>query len=96
MASGLYLKDSLAPTGGYTAEWTAALKVSGRRKLEQKKPPTAVYGWYGNDVMEFAAEYQEQIDIINKMASPGFAESRQESRRASETLRFAYRQRNLD
>lgn len=64
VASGLLLKDNGASAGGYAAERKAALKyLAGSR---WNKP---AYAFYGNDVMEFAAEYQEQIDIINKMAS---------------------------
>lgn len=64
VASGLLLKDNGASEGGYAAERKAALKYLAGANWS--KP---AYAFYGNDVMEFAAEYQEQIDIINKMAS---------------------------
>ena len=64
VASGLLLKDNGASVGGYAAERKAALKYLAGGNWN--KP---AYAFYGNDVMEFAAEYQEQIDIINKMAS---------------------------
>jgi len=64
VASGLLLKDNGAAAGGYAAERKAALKYLAGGNWN--KP---AYAFYGNDVMEFAADYQEQIDIINKMAS---------------------------
>ena len=64
VASGLLLKDNGASVGGYAAERKAALKYLAGGNWN--KP---AYAFYGNDVMEFAADYQEQIDIINKMAS---------------------------
>lgn len=63
VASGLLLKDNGAAAGGYAAERKAALKYLAGGNWN--KP---AYAFYGNDVMEFAADYQEQIDIINKMA----------------------------
>lgn len=63
VASGLLLKDNGASAGGYAAERKAALKYLAGGNWN--KP---AYAFYGNDVMEFAADYQEQIDIINKMA----------------------------
>ena len=74
VASGLLLKDNGASAGGYEAERKAALKYLAGGK-NWKKP---AYTFYRTDVMEFAADYQEQIDIINKMAS--LAESRRASR----------------
>ena len=73
VASGLLLKDNGAAAGGYAAERKAALKYLAGSNWNKK-----AYAFYGNDVMEFAADYQEQIDIINKMAS--LAESRRASR----------------
>ena len=73
VASGLLLKDNGAAAGGYEAERKAALKYLAGSNWNKK-----AYAFYGNDVMEFAADYQEQIDIINKMAS--LAESRRASR----------------
>ena len=63
VASGLLLKDNGAAAGGYEAERKAALKYLAGSNWNKK-----AYAFYGNDVMEFAADYQEQIDIINKMA----------------------------
>ena len=73
VASGLLLKDNGASAGGSAAERKAALKYLAGSNWNKK-----AYAFYGNDVMEFATEYQEQIDIINKMASLAahFAESR--------------------
>ena len=73
VASGLLLKDNGAAAGGYEAERKAALKYLAGSNWNKK-----AYAFYGNDVMEFATDYQEQIDIINKMAS--LAESRRASR----------------
>lgn len=64
VASGLLLKDNGAATGGVAAERKAALKYLAGGNWNK-----LAYAFYGNDVMEFASEYQEQIDIINKMAS---------------------------
>ena len=63
VASGLLLKDNGAAAGGYEAERKAALKYLAGSNWNKK-----AYAFYGNDVMEFAADYQEQIDIINKLA----------------------------
>jgi len=81
VASGLLLKDNGASVGGYAAERKAALKYLAGGNWEKPKGSNREnpsYAFYGNDVMEFAADYQEQIDIINKMAS--LAESRRASR----------------
>ena len=67
VASGLLLKDNGASAGGYEAERKAALKYLAGSNWNKK-----AYAFYGNDVMEFAADYQEQIDIINKMARSSF------------------------
>lgn len=64
MAAGLLLKDNGAAEGGYDAERRAAL-----RYLAGSNWKKSAYSFYGDDVMEFAADYQEQIDIINKMVS---------------------------
>ena len=72
VASGLLLKDNGASVGGYVAERKAALKYLAGGNWEKPKGSNREnpsYAFYGNDVMEFAADYQEQIDIINKMAS---------------------------
>ena len=73
MAAGLYLSDLGADLGTRKAERKSALKYLAGANWN--KPSVR---FYGDDVMEFAAEYQEQIDIINKMASLAarFAESR--------------------
>jgi len=72
VASGLLLKDNGAAAGGYAAERKAALKYLAGGNWEKPKGSNREnpsYSFYGNDVMEFAADYQEQIDIINKLAS---------------------------
>ena len=69
----MYLSDKGADLGTREAERKAALKYLAGDNWNKK-----AYAFYGNEVMEFAAEYQEQIDIINKMAS--LAESRRASR----------------
>lgn len=61
VAAGLLLKDNGAAEGGYEAERRAALKYLAGANW--KKP---AYSFYGDDVMDFATEYQQQIDIINK------------------------------
>ena len=79
-ASSIYLSDLGAGKGAYNAEHTAAAKYYAGVRWARPSGQN-----YGSSVMEFAAEYQEQIDIINKLASLAarFAESRRESRRAS-------------
>ena len=64
VAAGLLLKDNGAAAGSAAAERKAALKY-----LAGSNWSKSAYSFYGDDVMEFAVEYQEQIDIINKMAS---------------------------
>lgn len=61
VASGLLLRDNGAAAGGYEAERRAALRYLAGGNWN--KP---AYSFYGDDVMDFAAEYQEQIDIISK------------------------------
>ena len=73
VAAGLYLSDLGADLGTREAERKSALRYLAGSNWNKK-----AYAFYGNEVMEFAAEYQEQIDIINKMAS--LAESRRASR----------------
>ena len=73
VAAGLYLSDLGADLGTREAERKSALKYLAGANWN--KPSVR---FYGDDVMEFAADYQEQIDIINKMAS--LAESRRASR----------------
>jgi len=59
MASGLLLKDNGAAAGGYDAERRAALRYLAGGNWQ--KP---AYAFYGDDVMEIAAKYQSQIDIL--------------------------------
>ena len=59
MASGLLLKDNGAAAGGYNAERRAALRYLAGGNWQ--KP---AYAFYGDDVMEIAAKYQSQIDIL--------------------------------
>lgn len=61
VASALLLKDNGAAEGGYTAERRAALKY-----LAGSNWAKAAYSFYGDDVMELAAKYQNMIDIISK------------------------------
>ncbi len=60
-ASGLYLTDLGAGLGGYTNERTAALKYYAGGNWS--KPQNA---FYGDSVMQIAAGYQTQIDILQK------------------------------
>ncbi|MCR4283822.1 MAG: lytic murein transglycosylase [Parcubacteria group bacterium] len=59
MASGLLLKDNGAAAGGYEAERRAALRYLAGGNWQ--KP---AYAFYGDDVMEIAAKYQSQINIL--------------------------------
>jgi len=61
VASALLLKDNGAAEGGYTAERRAALKY-----LAGSNWAKPAYSFYGDDVMELAAKYQSQIDIISR------------------------------
>ena len=61
VAAGLLLKDNGAAAGGYAAERKAAL-----RYLAGSNWNKPAYSFYGDDVMDLAAKYQEQIDIINR------------------------------
>lgn len=60
-ASSLYLADLGAALGGYTNERTAALKYYAGGNWS--KPQNA---FYGDSVMQIAAGYQTQIDILQK------------------------------
>lgn len=63
MASALLLKDN-GGVGGLSNERTAALRyLAGSR---WQKP---AYQFYGNEVLAYAQEYQEQIDILQSVAS---------------------------
>lgn len=59
VASSLLLKDNGAVSGNYTAERKAALKY-----LAGSNWSKPAYAFYGDDVMELAAKYQSQIDIV--------------------------------
>lgn len=61
VAAALLLKDNGAAEGGYTAERRAALKY-----LAGSNWAKPAYSFYGDDVMELAAKYQKQIDIISQ------------------------------
>jgi len=64
VASALYLTDAGAKYGNKESERIAALKY-----LAGSNWNKSAYRFYGDDVMEFAAKYQEQIDIIKSMSS---------------------------
>ncbi len=63
-ASSIYLSDLGAGKRTYDAEHKAAAKYYAGKNWYKPSGQN-----YGSSVMEFAADYQEQIDIINKMAS---------------------------
>lgn len=63
IAAGLYLSDNGADLGTREAERKAALKYLAGANWNKSS-----VRFYGDDVMEFATDYQEQIDIMNKMA----------------------------
>ncbi len=63
MATGLLLRDNGAAGGGYTAERTAALKYYAGGNWNQ--PQNA---FYGNGVMQHAADMQQQIDFLADVA----------------------------
>lgn len=59
-ASALLLRDNGAARGGYNAERLAALRYfAGWRNATNP-----AYAFYGDQVMELAAKYQRQIDIL--------------------------------
>ena len=60
IAAGLLLRDNGAIAGNYAAERKAALKY-----LAGSNWNKSAYSFYGDDVMDLAAKYQEQIDIIS-------------------------------
>jgi hypothetical protein len=60
MASADLLNDNGASAGGYNAERLAALRYFAGW-ANATKP---AYAFYGDDVMGFAIEYQELIDIL--------------------------------
>lgn len=61
VAAGLLLRDNGAAAGNYAAERKAALKY-----LAGSNWNKSAYSFYGDDVMDIAAKYQEQIDIISR------------------------------
>ena len=61
VAAGLLLKDNGAVSGNYAAERKAALRYLAGSNWN--KPS---YSFYGDDVMDLATKYQEQIDIISR------------------------------
>lgn len=63
VASGLLLRDNGAGAKTYQAELTAALKYLAGSNW--RKPS---YRFYGDDVMALAQKYQEQIDILKRVA----------------------------
>ena len=63
IAAGLFLSDNGADLGTPEAERKSALKYLAGSNWN--KPSVR---FYGDDVMEFASEYQDQIDIVNKLA----------------------------
>lgn len=62
IAAGILLSDNGADLGTAEAERKAALKYLAGSNWN--KPSVK---FYGDDVMEFATDYQEQIDIVNKL-----------------------------
>lgn len=62
IAAALLLKDSGAGAGTYAAERRAALRYFAGWKNATK----SAYAFYGDDVMDLAAKYQKQIDILQK------------------------------
>ena len=61
-AAGLLLKDNGGGKGTRAAERLAALRYLAGWANAKK----SAYAFYGNDVMEFADQYQAQIDILNQ------------------------------
>src|SRR3989344_749650 len=64
VASALLLKDNGGAGGNYEKERIAALKY-----LAGSNWKTPSYAFYADDVLGFAAKYQEQIDLLNQLAS---------------------------
>jgi len=62
-ASSIYLSDLGAGKGTYDTEHKAAARYYAGKNWYKPSGQN-----YGSSVMEFAADYQEQIDIINKLA----------------------------
>lgn len=66
VASALYLTDAGAKYGDKATERKAALKYLAGSNWNNK-----AYAFYGDDVMDFALKYQEQIDIIKGISVTG-------------------------
>lgn len=66
VAAALYLKDAGAKEGDLKSERIAALKYLAGSNWKKSS-----YSFYGDDVMEFAAKYQDQINIIKSLSSAG-------------------------
>jgi len=64
VASALLLKDNGGAGGNYEKERIAALKY-----LAGSNWKTPSYAFYADDVLGFATKYQEQIDLLNQLAS---------------------------
>lgn len=62
MASAILLDDNGADAGTASAERLAALRYLAGWKNASNK----AYAFYGDDVMELAAKYQKEIDILNR------------------------------
>ncbi len=62
VAAGLLMKENGAAKGTYEAERLAALRYFAGWKNATKK----AYAFYGDDVMELAGKYQQQIDILQR------------------------------
>ena len=60
MAAGVLMKENGATTGTYEAERLAALRYFAGWGNAGK----AAYAFYGDDVMDLAAKYQAQINIL--------------------------------
>ncbi len=60
MAAAVLLSENGASRGGYQNERLAALRYFAGWKNAEK----ASYAFYGDDVMELAAKYQQQIDVL--------------------------------
>ena len=60
-AAAILLSDNGADNGGMSAERLAALRYFAGWTNAKKK----AYAFYGDEVMELTAKYQQQIDILN-------------------------------
>ncbi|MBX4216014.1 hypothetical protein KW797_03625 [Candidatus Parcubacteria bacterium] len=65
MAAAILLKDNGGAGGSYTKERLAALRYLAGWTNATKKS----YAFYGDDVMQIAAKYQAQIDILQQVAA---------------------------